>query len=343
MSTFGAFIGKLILIMEAKKMGMQRKIKRSTGYDLTPLDQAFEEFISEKEAKNLSHATIHNYQQSYNFFMRFCGFNHETTTDEVTINHFYKWINFMKSNDVKPTSINHYLRDCRAFLYWCMDDDRKYIEPAFKIKMIEGQEEQLKLFSDEEISLLLEKPRRNDSFAEWRTWAIVNWVLGTGNRASTICDIKLSDIDYNRKEIILGHTKNKKAQIIPLSSSLEIAIKEYIRMWRKGINAEGWLFPNVGDEKLTTNALRHSFARYCGDRGVNKTNIHGLRHNFARGWVKNNGNMFALQKILGHSNLEMTKRYVTLFSEDIKEDYDKFSPLDTIKRSSRRTQLVKRS
>ena len=52
--------------------------------------------------------------------------------------------------------------------------------------------------------------------------------------------------------------------------------------------------------------------------------------------------MFALQKILGHSSLEMTRKYVKLFTEDIKKDYDKFSPLDTMKRSGKRTQIVKR-
>lgn len=114
-------------------------------------------------------------------------------------------------------------------------------------------------------------------------------------------------------------------------------------MWRRDADLDGWLFPNVGEEKLTTNALRHSFSRYCAARGVERTNIHGLRHNFAKGWVQNNGNMFALQKILGHSSLDMTRKYVRLFAEDIKEDFDKFSPLDTIKRGARRTQTVKRS
>lgn len=324
-------------------MGVKRAIKRATSSELIPLQEAFDEFIAEKEAHNLSPATIRNYQQSYDFFTRFHEFTNETTTDEIKPTHFFKWINSMKLDGVKPTSINHYLRDCRTFFYWCMDADRKYIEPAFKIAMIEGQEEQLKLFTDEELELLLEKPRRNDSFTDWRTWAIVNWVLGTGNRAATICDVRLSDINYSKREIALGHTKNKKAQIIPLSSSLETVLKEYVRMWRKEAPIDAWLFPNVGEDKLTTNALRHAFSRYCGSRGVDRTNIHGLRHNFAKGWVQNNGNMFALQKILGHSSLDMTRKYVKLFSEDIKEDFDKFSPLDTIKRGSRRTQLVKRS
>ena len=112
-------------------------------------------------------------------------------------------------------------------------------------------------------------------------------------------------------------------------------------MWRWD-SVDGWLFPNVGEEQLTTHALRLAFGRYCKNRGVTHANIHGLRHNFAKGWVQNNGNMFALQKILGHSSLDMTKKYVRLFAEDIKEDYDKFNPLDTIKRTQRRTQTIKK-
>ena len=302
--------------------------------------ETFESFYLEKEAGGLAPKTLKNYRQSFEFFTKFCGFTEETTVPEVEQTMIFKWINTLKLEGVKPTSINHYLRDLRAFLYWCME--MEYLEP-FKIKTIEAQEEQIKLFEDEEIEALLEKPRPRDGFVEWRTWAIVNWVLATGNRAATICDVRLTDVSYAKKEIVLRHTKNKKAQIIPLSNSLEMAIKEYCRMWRKDAPVDGFLFPNIGEEQLTTNALRLSFGRYCKSRGVEKSNIHGLRHNFAKGWVRNNGNMFVLQKILGHSSLAMTRRYVKMFSEDLKEDYDMYSPLDTIKKSKRRTAAVKRS
>lgn len=322
---------------------MKRIVKKSANSDSVTLDQAYEEFILEKEMRNLSKDTIRNYNLDYKLFYQFHDFNSETTTDEITQQHIYKWVGTMKLNGVKPTSINHYLSGLRAFLYWCMDEDRRYIEPRFKIMLMEQQEETFKLFSDDDVLTLLEKPRRQDSFTTWRNWAIVNWVLGTGNRAATICDVRITDINFAKKEITLRHTKNKRAQIIPLSSSLETVIKEYIRVWRKDADVDGWLFPNVGDEQMTTNALRLSFTKYCHDRGVRQSNIHGLRHNFAKGWVQNNGNMFVLQKILGHSTLEMTRRYVRLFAEDIKEDYDKFNPLDTLKRASRRTQKIHRA
>ena len=323
-------------------MGVKRKISKPTEDGVVFLFEAFEEFILEKEIKNLAPATIKNYELTFKLFCEFNEFDDSTTTDKVDTKAVYHWINTMKQQDMKITSINHYLRDLGTFLHWCMDIDRGYVE-QFKMPKLETQEEPPKAFSDEELELLLEKPRRNDSFAVWRTYTIVNWVLGTGNRASTICDVKIKDINFNKKEITLSHTKNKKAQVIPLSSSLETVLKEYIRMWRKGAGLFDYLFPNIGEEKLTTNALRLSFTRYCKERGCEHTNIHGLRHSFARGWVRNNGNQFALQKILGHSKLTMTSKYVKLYSEDIKDDFDKFNPLDTIKKSSRRTQSIKRT
>ena len=324
-------------------MAIKRTIKRTAEPDNITIGLALEEFLIEKEAHNLSPKTIKNYHQSVNYFIDFHGFTADTPLDEVTQSDFYKWINSLRLDGVSPSSINHYLRDCRSFFYWCMDVDRKYMD-AFKIRQIEQQEEQLKLFPDEELAILLEKPERsNNKFTDWRNWVVVNWVLATGNRCSTVVDVKISDVDFKRKEIHLAHTKNKKAQIIPLSSSLETVLKEYIKMWRKGADADGWLFPNVGEEKLTTNALQNSFSKFCKARGCSHTNLHGLRHNFAKGWVKNNGNMYKLQKILGHSTLDMTRKYVNLFSEDIKEDFDRFNPLDTIKRKQKRTQAVKRS
>lgn len=325
-------------------MAVKRKVQRVLEEEKITIGTAIEEFTIEKEARNKSPKTIQNYLQSLEYFLDFHQLSKDTPLEVITQHHFFKWTNSLKIDGVKPTSINHYLRDVRVFFYWCMDTDRKYLVP-FKIHQVEGQEEQIKLFPDEELEFILEKPQRsNNRFTDWRTWVICNWVLATGNRCSTIVDVRIGDVDFKRKEIILHHTKNKKAQIIPLSSSLETILKEYLKMWRGGgKDKDAWLFPNVGEEKLTTGALQNSFAKYCKARGCTHTNIHGLRHNFAKLWIKNNGDMYKLQKILGHSTLDMTRRYVNMFSEDIKEDYDKFSPLDTIKRKQKRTQVVKRS
>lgn len=324
-------------------MGMRRTIKRTASAGSISLREAFTEFYTEKEAKNLSASTLRNYRQSYEYFLDFNGLTEDNLVEEVQQSFFYKWANTMKLEGVKPVSVNHYLRDCRAFFYWCMDSAREYL-PPFKVEMMKGQEEVIKTYTDEEVKALIAKPdTRRASFAEWRTWAMVSWILATGNRGATVCEVQIGDINFKSHEIILRHTKSKKAQILPLSASLATVLKEYIRIWRAGAPAEAWLFPNVGEAKLTTNALRHSYARYCSDRGVAHTNIHGLRHTFAKNWILNEGNIFKLQNVLGHSNLEMTRRYVKLCAEDLKADYESHSTLDIARSPSSRTRKVTRS
>lgn len=321
---------------------VKRKIKRNSAAEQMCYYDAAELFIQEKTAINLARSSIQHYEITIGMVGNYFDFTEETPANELTLPKFYQFINHLKNEGVAPATIQHYIRTLRVFAYWCMQEDRKYIEEPYKIQIPKAQEEQIKFFNDEEVDLLLEKPKRNASFTEWRNWAMVSWALATGNRASTICDVKLKDIDYGRKEIILHHTKSRRAEIIPLSSALEVVLKEYIRMWRKDADKEDYLFPSVGDEKFNAQALSKSFREYCKNRGIAHSGVHSLRHTFARLWIKNGGNTLQLQKILGHSTLEMTKRYVRLFGEDLKQDFDQYSPLDSLRRKSSRTQTIRR-
>lgn len=324
-------------------MGLKRNIKRNLEtYNIT-LFEAFDEFIDEKEALGAVPQTLENYRVSFRLFTRYFDYDETVEAKVIDKGDVFHWINGMKLDGKKITTMNHYLRDLRVFLYWCMDEDREYIEP-FKVKTVEGQEPELKLYTDDEINRLLMKPGNKDTFATWRSWAICSWVLGTANRASTIVDVAIGDVDFVNKEIHLGHTKNKKNQKpMPLSDSLETTLKEYIRIWRADASENEYLFCNVAGDKLTVNALQQAHSAYCGMREVEKTNIHGLRHNFAKNWVRLNGNLFQLQEIMGHSSLEMTRRYVRLFSEDLKQDFSSYAALDTFKRKAKRTQAVMRA
>lgn len=314
---------------------MKRKIQERNTY--VTLEQSFNEFIQQKEANGLSPATLRNYKLSYHIFFDYNEFDSETPITEINQNLINKWINHMRKEEISPSSINHYLRDFRTFVNFCIK--REYIDVPIEIKEVKQQEELPKFYSDEDIEKLLRKPENNDTFAKWRMWGIVNFVLATGARAATIRNIKLDDIDFNNGVVNLSnHTKNREALNIPLSSTLENALREYTRKW----HISDYLFPNIGDEQLTDGALRSAYVRYCQDRDVEQTNIHGLRHSFARAWIINGGNQFKLQRIMGHKNLSMTNRYVKLFAQDLKTDYESYSALDVIKKKSKRTSQFKK-
>ena len=92
------------------------------------------------------------------------------------------------------------------------------------------------------------------------------------------------------------------------------------------------LFPNESGLQLTENGLRCSIAKYNRKRGVQKTSIHLFRHTFAKKYLVDcGGNAFTLQRLLGHSTLDMTKHYCTIFDADITKNFESFSPLVQLK------------
>lgn len=305
------------------------------------LEECFQEYYDEKRALNKSQATLYGYEEAINLWFNYLRHgNYSLAAKDVDVGYVLSYSHHNLNEGMKPTTLNHYLRVVRAFLYWCME--KQYVSP-FKIRMVAEQEVIKRTYSDEDCMKLLAKPRKNDSFVEWRTWAIINWVLATGNRASTICNIKIGDVSFSKKELYINRTKNNKASILPLSPALANALNEYIKTWLYNFGANDWLFPSsTTAEQLTVNALKHSIRRYNLAREVEITSIHAFRHTFAKNWIRNTGDVFRLQKILGHSTLEMTRRYVNMFSEDLKEDYEEFSPLDKLKKGTSRTQKIKR-
>ena len=327
---------------EGKAKRVKRTIKSSNAEIEITLNEAFEEFIREKENENKAPSTIKNYIQSFNYFYDYNGFDENSLVKEVERDSVYRWIGSKKAENISQASINHYLRDVRTFLYWCMDEPREYL-PMFKLKEGGDQEQKPKMRDAEDIEKLLIKPigRRDADFVEWRSYAICCWILGTGNRASTVLEVRLGDLDYNKKEITLAHTKNKKAQGIPFSDSLKQVMKEYTRLYRSEASEEDYLFSNIGNQKLTYNALRLAHTRYCELRGVDNTSLHALRHTFAYNYMKTGGDVMRLQKILGHQNIAITRRYVNLMIEDLKFDYEDHSMLDIMKKKAKRTKTIK--
>ena len=96
----------------------------------------------------------------------------------------------------------------------------------------------------------------------------------------------------------------------------------------------GFLFPDRLGSQLTLSALKQSLRRFSKSKGVRYRGAHVFRHTFAKKYVLNGGNGFALQRLLTHTDLTMTKKYVNLFSSDLKNGFDEICPIDSFKKNS---------
>ena len=119
-------------------------------------------------------------------------------------------------------------------------------------------------------------------------------------------------------------------------------LKEYITLYRNleedsDLLGTDPLFCNRFGERLTGDGLINAISKYNKNRGVTKTSIHLFRHTFAKDWILRGGDLFSLQKMLGHSSLDMVKNYANLYSRDIKDKAEEFSFLSNTKRTSGET------
>ncbi len=298
---------------------MGRKITMN-GHIGQSVAEVYQDFILAKTAEGVSDITIRNYHQHLHNISKYLDI--EQPIAALSKRDLESMVCGMRAAGLAHNSISTYVRVFRTFLNWCQREGRADLT----IPNMKDKETVKETYTDEELSLLLEKPKSDCSFAEYRNWVIINFLLNSGCRAATVRNIQNRDVDLGARQIVYRHTKNGKVQVVPLCSQMVSILREYMTI-RKGEPAE-YLFCNQYGEMLSENALRFAIAHYNRSRGVEKTSIHLFRHTFARKYLVDcGGGAFMLQKLLGHSTLAMTKHYCAIYDADISKNYDRFSPL----------------
>ena len=297
------------------------------------IEETFSDFIISKKTKELAEKTLQSYQSQFQAVVRHMDVKmdiamlQKADLDAMIIS--------MRDASLSPNSINSYTRTLKSFFSWCNEQGITRLN----IPLYKAEETVKETYTDAELAALLKKPDiRKATFAEYRDWVIINFLLNCGSRAATVRAIQIRDVDLDGGMVFYRHTKNRKAQVIPLCSAMVSILREYLR--HRGGEAADYLFCTETGSQLTENGLRQSIARYNTRRGVQKTSIHLFRHTSARKYLIDcGGDAFTLQKLLGHSTLAMTKHYCAIFDADLTKNYDNFSPLAHMKSSSTRIKM----
>ena len=297
------------------------------------IEETFSDFIISRKTKGLAEKTLQSYQSQFQAVARHMDVKmdiamlQKADLDAMIIS--------MRDASLSPNSINSYTRTLKSFFSWCNEQGITRVN----IPLYKAEETVKETYSDAELAALLKKPDiRKATFAEYRDWVIINFLLNCGSRAATVRAIQIRDVDLDGGMVFYRHTKNRKAQVIPLCSAMVAILREYLR--HRGGEAADYLFCTETGSQLTENGLRQSIARYNTRRGVQKTSIHLFRHTFARKYLIDcGGDAFTLQKLLGHSTLAMTKHYCAIFDADLTKNYDNFSPLAQMKSNSTRIKM----
>ena len=233
------------------------------------------------------------------------------------------------SKKINSRSQARLLSSLKSFFNYLIFEGYNKVSP---MELIESPKIVSKLpdvLSFKEIKILINNSEKNKDFGI-RNSAIIETLYGSGLRVSELINLKLSDIQYDEK-LLLIHGKGNKQRLVPLGSICELKINNYVDNIRnlKKIkkNSNDIVFLNRNGGKLSR-AMIFNIVKEAQRKSNIKKNIspHTLRHSFATHLLENGADLRSIQIMMGHENITTTEVYTHLDTKHLSKTLNKFHP-----------------
>jgi integrase/recombinase XerD len=228
--------------------------------------------------------------------------------------------------------INTYLRSIRAFWHWLESEDLITDNPFNKVKIPKPPHKIIPTFSDEQLKLLFSQPNRS-SATGFRDYTLMLVLLDTLMRVSELIGCLMEDLNIGSRVIkVMG--KGSKERVVPFGKTTQKVLWKYTTVYRPEphLPQHNRLFLTSEGRPLTKNRVEAIVKKYGERAGIQGVRVspHTFRHSGAVAFLRNGGDLFTLQRIMGHSSLEILRRYVNLNLDDLRRIHAKASPLDNL-------------
>lgn len=299
--------------------------------------ECVEEFKLECELRRLSKRTIKGYYNNTMLCLNFIEKHYNITEiEEIKTQHIKKYMQYLIGKDLSPSYANGILKSLRAFFKYVTAEGYISINPALKVNWQRESKVLIQTFTDEEVQNLLNVFDVN-SYLSCRNKLILAIAFDTGARNSEICEILCEDI---RGNVILIHGKGNKERNVPITPYLKKLMMKYERLKEyyfddKRLQYDNYFLSRTG-RPLTKEALENIFNK-ANEKAHIRPDIrcspHTARHYYAQANLRNGLDVYSLSRLLGHENINITKRYLqSLQDRDIVEMAIQTSPLSNLKR-----------
>lgn len=268
---------------------------------------SFSQFIKERQyLSNVTPATVEWYRQSFAWL----------GTDSPSDADLKDFVIRMREKGLKATACNNRIRAVNAYLKWAGS--------SLKIPQLKEPQLVLPTFTAPQVRLLVNwKPK---GFYQRRLHLIVLILLDTGCRITEALTLHGNDIDLANLLMTLDG-KGRKQRRVPFSFELRKTLYRYTSDY--GRKPHDLLLASKNGIMLGRRVVLRDVKLLCKRLGFDapERTLHSFRHTFAVNYLRRGGSVFHLQKVLGHSSLEMTRRYANLMTEDLQAVHQQVSLL----------------
>jgi site-specific recombinase XerD len=291
--------------------------------NLFSLDDIYKNYIFTLQIEGKSHKTIKNYQDILSKFISYIS-----TLDNLNLLNIHRYIAELQDKKLSPVSINDYIRVIKIFLNFLYKEEYISENISAKLKKYKIPKQYPYVLNDEQVYNLLKVCNKN-TFEGFRNYVIILTFLDTGIRLSELINLTINDVNLIKRSLLIRSGKGDKDREVYMGKELTKAMAQYIKK-RGFIPYEDKLFITKSGNSLSPRTIQKIFKKLAKKAHIESTRCspHTLRHTFATNFIRNGGDVFTLQRILGHSDIETCMIYVHLSGKDIQTAMTKFSPVD---------------
>jgi len=324
------------------------------------MNQAIQKYLEYlRSVRNSSPHTVLNYGKDLEQFSAYLSPPGVTTPTlgEITHQIIREYVGHLHSQKLEKSSIARKLAALRSFFKYCVREGWLKENPARLVPTPKLPKRIPSVLSAEEMNGFLNQlavdsvpsaakhppgakkvrvqTRVRDRFSEplllRRDRALLELLYAAGLRVSELTGLNLADMDRSEKMLRVRGKGNKERRV-----PIGLECRRHLFRW---LNAHSFdlVFCTRDGSKLRYDKLRSDFLALLDTLKIPKSEgcFHAFRRYFGKSYLRGGGNPIYLQRVFGHTTLDMTKRYVEADDEDLQIAHRALSPLDQIKRSKR--------
>lgn len=316
-------------------MSGKRKSVRSLKPGNITWREAMAQFLTLKRAQGLAERTIQDYEYHISLLFKKFPDAWPDRVKEAVLNHM--------AEPVKPATFNIRRKYLKAFFDWCIEEGYMAENPLANIRKKKDNGRTINL--DVEIVRKLITLPNTKTFSGLRDKALMYLTLDTGIRPKEAFSLLPGDVNLRTLEVYIRseEAKTRVARTLPISPQTAKLIKQLIDARHPQWEASVPLFCTFDGRPMNYHRWNCRLQQYCKQLGGDvKVTGYMLRHFFALEFLRNGGQALALQRLLGHTTLDMTKRYVALTQNDLHDQHTAASPLAKLTVEQKRVRKARR-
>ncbi len=280
-----------------------------------------------KYQKNYSDFTCKNYTrdiQEFNIFLK----NEKLDYKNMNYNECIKYLNYLTDKNNSKSSISRKLSSLRTFYKYLVINNKIKSNPFLLISSPKKEKRIPKFINYNNIEEIFNVPNINTKEGQ-REKLILEILYGCGIRVSELVNIKLKDIDFSNKTILI-FGKGSKERIVSFGDYANDIMNMYINDGRKKLlmqTESEYLIVGEKKDRLTTRRIEQIIDDIIKRTSI-KLNItpHMFRHTFATHLLDNGCDLLAVQELLGHESLSSTEIYTHVSNEHLRDVFNKCHP-----------------